>query len=303
MLGLNLFIVGMEKCGTTSLADWLVSNRIATYLVPGMKEPYAYASQHFLPPPVRPGEILLDASTGYALNPETLKRMPEHNTKIILCVRNYFERCFSAYTFYRTTVRRDKTSVALLSSIPDHLELSRADKHTPPEDFLYEHFFKIYKIHAPVKSAAVIRNYYELQARNVLEQSFAERVRYEIGFFLSRRQLPFFSVLSSSFLTHPLKNLLAKYRAEDIYLVSMSKLNDPARRKALVEELTGSAPDNLSALQSLNATRSNAKSEFDKPELADLKYYFSADFESFMELLGQHGLSTRYVDLDDLRPA
>lgn len=303
MLGLNIFIVGMEKSGTTSLADWLVTNQIARYRVPGMKEPYAYASEHFLPPPALPGEVLLDASTGYALNPETLRRMPEHDTKIILCVRNYFERCFSAYTFYRTTVRRDESSLALLNSIPDHLELSQADRNTLPAEFLFEHFFRIYKIHAPLKAEASIRKYYEMQALNILEQSFAERVRYEIGFFLSRRQLPLFSVLNSSFLTHPLKNLLAKYRAEDIHLVSISRLNDPQLRKAFVEELVGSAPDGLSDIPSLNTTRSNAQAEFDKPELADLKHYFRSDFESFSDLLEQHGISTRYVDLNDLRPA
>lgn len=303
MLGLNVFIVGMEKSGTTSLADWLVSNQVARYRVPGMKEPYAFASEHFLPPPALPGEVLLDASTGYALNPDTLRRMPEHNSKIILCVRNYFERCFSAYTFYRTTVRRDESSTALLNSIPDHLVLSQADRSTPAAEFLFEHFFKIYKIHAPLKSAATIRTYYEVQARNILEQSFVKRVRYEIGFFLSRRQLPLFSILSSSFLTHPLKNLLAKYRAEDILLVTLGKLNDLQLRKAFVEELVGSAPDELSDIPSLNTTRSNAQAEFDRPELADLKRYFASDFESFTELLGQHGVATRYVDLDDLRPA
>jgi len=35
MLNLNIFIAGMEKSGTTSLADWLVTNRIARYLVNG----------------------------------------------------------------------------------------------------------------------------------------------------------------------------------------------------------------------------------------------------------------------------
>lgn len=303
MLGLNVFIVGMEKSGTTSLADWLVGNQIARYRVSGMKEPYAYASEHFLPPPALPGEVLLDASTGYALNPDTLRRMPEHNTKIVLCVRNYFERCFSAYIFYRTTVMRDDSSVALLNSIPDHLALSRADSSIPPAEFLFEHFLKIYKIHAPVKSTAAIRKYYELQARNILEQSFSERVHYEIGFFLSRRQLPFFSVLNSSFLTHPLKNLLAKYRAEDIHLVSINQLNCPAQRKAFVEKLVGNAPSNLSAIPSLNRTCSNAESEFEKPELAALKQYFRSDFESFTELVEQHGLSTRFANLDELRPA
>jgi hypothetical protein len=304
MLNLNIFIAGMEKSGTTSLADWLVSNRIARYLVPGIKEPYAYAGNGPLPPPPQPGEIVLDASTGYALDPAAIRRMPEHDTRIILCVRNYQARCFSAYTFYQTVVRRDDSSIALLNSIPDLLALSRMGRQgTPPEDFLFEHIFKLHELHAPVKSAATIRHYYEIQARNILEQGFAERVRYETGFFLSRQQLPFFSVLNSSFLARPLKNLLVKYRPADIYPVSLGRLTDPALRKAFVEDLTGHpAPDTLSALPSLNATRSRAIEEFSKPELADLQQHFRSDFEYFRELLVQHGLSTRYLDLDELSP-
>lgn len=38
MFGLNLFIAGIEKCGTTSLANWLVSNGLAEYRVPGIKD-------------------------------------------------------------------------------------------------------------------------------------------------------------------------------------------------------------------------------------------------------------------------
>lgn len=303
MLHLNLFIAGMEKSGTTSLADWLVSNRIARYLVPGIKEPYAYAENGTPPPPPLPGEIVLDASTGYALTPPAIEKMPEHGSKVILCIRNYQARCFSAYTYYRTTVRRDDASIALLNAIPDLLALSRLDRQRiPPENFLFEHFFNIYKLHAPVKAAATLRHYYEIQARNILEQSFAERIRYETGFFLSRHQLPFFSVLSSSFLARPLKNLLVKYRPADIHLVSLGKLADPALRKAFVEELVGSAPETLSALPSLNATRSRAIEEFRQPELADLLHHFRSDFEYFKELLVQHGLSTRYLDLDELSP-
>jgi hypothetical protein len=304
MLSLNLFIAGMEKSGTTSLADWLVSNKVATYLVPGMKEPYAFASDHFKPSAPQPHEVVLDASTGYALNPATLARMPEHNTKIILCVRNYFDRCFSAYTFYRTTVRRDERSIELLESIPDHLELARMDaRKTPAKDFLFEHFFRIYKIHAPAKSEATIRKYYELQASQIMEQTFPERVRYEIAFFLSRRQLPLFSILSSSFLTTPLKNLLNKYRPEDIHLVTIGKLNDPILRRSFIEDLVGHSPNDLTDIPSLNTTRSDARTEFEKPELAELRYYFETDFEFFSELVAQHSVSTKYVDMNDLNPS
>lgn len=165
MLTLNLFITGMEKSGTTSLADWLVSNQIARYLVPGIKEPYASAENGTPPPP--PGEIALDASTGYALTPPAIEKMPEHGSKD---------------------------------------------------------------------------------------------------------------------------------------LVSLGKLDDLALRKAFVEELVGSAPEALSALPALNMARSSSVDEFSKPELSNLQHHFRSDFEYFKELLVQHGLPTRYLDLDELNP-
>lgn len=88
----HLFIVGLPKCGTTALASWLVMEGIAEYLVPGVKEPYLYARSDFgkfsIPGGGVQGLWRLDASVGYASNPFALHNMPEHFTKIILCVRN-----------------------------------------------------------------------------------------------------------------------------------------------------------------------------------------------------------------------
>ncbi|MCL1527582.1 hypothetical protein [Xanthomonas nasturtii] len=36
-----IFLSGMEKCGTTTLAGWLTGNGIAQYLVEDIKEPHA----------------------------------------------------------------------------------------------------------------------------------------------------------------------------------------------------------------------------------------------------------------------
>ena len=118
------------------------------YRVPGIKEPYSYAfgdvprSRGLLPP-----GVLLDASAGYAFNPQAIARMPEHGTKVILCLRNHFDRCFSAYTFYQTIARRDETSVALLRTIPDLPHLA-GDGNGPADrpESLFEVNFQIQKM-------------------------------------------------------------------------------------------------------------------------------------------------------------
>lgn len=84
MFGLNLFIAGIEKCGTTSLADLFVSNRLAQYRVPGIKEPYSYAVgdvsvNHGLAPP----GVLLDAPVGYSFNPRAIARQDKTSAALL----------------------------------------------------------------------------------------------------------------------------------------------------------------------------------------------------------------------------
>ncbi|VVP81787.1 hypothetical protein PS910_02030 [Pseudomonas fluorescens] len=68
-------------------------------------------------------------------------------------------------------------------------------------------------------------------------QSFLERVEYELGFYLSRRQLPFMSILTQSFYYYPLRTLLEKFQPSDIAVVSVSKLENTDLRQRFVESV------------------------------------------------------------------
>src|SRR5690606_18467562 len=60
-----IFIIGVQKAGTTALAGWLVRNGFAAYAVPDVKEPgnfLRFGLTSPLPPP-RGDVPLLDAST------------------------------------------------------------------------------------------------------------------------------------------------------------------------------------------------------------------------------------------------
>ena len=302
MFGLNLFIAGIEKCGTTSLADWFVANGLAQYRVPGIKEPYSYAfgdvpgSRGLLSP-----GVLLDASAGYAFNPQAIARMPEHNTKIILCLRNHFERCFSAYSFYQTIARRDGTSAALLRTLPGN----RTESADQPES-LFEVTFNILKMYFPTKSEQAIRGYYEEQASNICNQSFMERVHYEMGFFLRRRAFPFFSILGAGFFTHPLKNFLVRYQASEIHLLTLDRLDTEDARAEFARDILGRRGTyaELPPVPTLNFTGSSApndtKPDFHAAEWDFLRNHFHHDLVDFRSTAREAGVSMKYVNQEQL---
>lgn len=302
MFGLNLFIAGIEKSGTSSLADWLVANGLAEFRVPGIKEPYCYAfGDVSISRGVTPAGVLLDASVGYAFNPQAIARMPEHNTKVVLCFRNHFDRCFSAYTFYKAIAQRNENSIALLQTIPGLIALMGDGNARNPES-LFETTFQIMKLYFPAKSETLVRKYFEEQAGNICSQSFGERVQYEIGFFLRRRAFPFFSILGSGFFTHPLKNLLVRYKANDLHLLTLDKLDTEGARTDFARELLGTRVPNiqLPPLPSLNSTNDiesgTPKPDFHAREWDFLRDYFRNDLIDFRTTANHAGISLKYVN-------
>jgi len=310
MKGLNLFIAGMEKSGTTSLADWLARHGLARYRIPGVKEPNIYAQIGNAPIPdsLHHNEVLLDASIGYATNPYALSRMPEHNTKIVLCLRNSFDRTFSAYSFFRIMCRRDAASLELLKSSIDQRQSGspRALEASSYEAY-FESRFDYTKIHFPARSEKFIRKYFIEQAENILNQSFIDRINYEIGFFLSRRNYPFFSILVNTCLTFPLKNLLQKYNPEDIHIVTMDTFNDTNQQQEFIDDLLGhnrTAGIKLSPIPNLNTSSTNsakeAKPDFSSADWNNIRSWFQQDLISFYQTAESNGINLKYTNRDHL---
>ena len=254
-----------------------------------------------------PPGVLLDASAGYAFNPQAIARMPEHGTKVILCLRNHFDRCFSAYTFYQTIARRDETSVALLRTIP-HLPHLAGDGNGPADrpESLFEVNFQIQKMYFPAKSEQAIRGYYEEQADNICSQSFMERGHYEIGFHLRRRSFPFFSVLGSGFFTHPLKNFLVQYPASEIHLLTLDQLDTEAARIEFAEDVLGHRGNHagLPPVPTFNTTSGIAardtKPDFRAAEWDFLREHFRHDLADFRNTAAAAGVSMKYVNPEQL---
>jgi hypothetical protein len=149
---------------------------------------------------------------GYSLNTSAISRLPENNTRIIICFRNQFERTWSSFKMMKIAVKHEEASALLLHEFPTHLETSKYYKQVD----LLGYLKFITKLHYPRKSNQFIEKYFELEVENFRNQSFEERVQYEISFLLRRKQTPFLSILEHSFYTFPLKNLLSKFINEDI---------------------------------------------------------------------------------------
>lgn len=103
-----VFIVGMERCYTTSLAQWLVESGCCEHLVEGIKEPAIFVSD--------PGagiarwnreregrdRWLLDASVANVWSDRALDAIasiPE--ARVVVCLRNQLDRTVSAYRLAR----------------------------------------------------------------------------------------------------------------------------------------------------------------------------------------------------------
>lgn len=296
MLGLHLFIPGIAKCGTTSLAHWLVTNGLAEYRVPGVKEPGSYALGPVPGSDLPPHGVLLDATVGYAFNWQAIARMPAHNTKVVLCLRNSFDRCFSAYKYYQAIARRDETSVAMAKTVT---------KDFAPETY-FEETFQDTKSYFPKESEKFVRKYFEKEADNVLRQSFKERVHYEIGFFLRRLELPFFTVIRHSFSTPALRNFLAKYPSSDIHLLTVDQLDSEGVRTEFIQDLLGSRADGvkLPPIPRMNSTTEigfgEDKPDFHATEWDFLREYFRQDLSDFRAIADAKGVSMKYVNQYDL---
>jgi hypothetical protein len=303
-----LFIAGIEKCGTTSLAHWFVENGLANYLYPGLKEPGTYSAgdRSDLGGLTPPG-VLLDATVSYARNPRAIARMPERNTRIILCLRNQFERCQSAYAFNRAIAERGDDSQQLWLTMPGADITSSDERYPDKAEILFESLFDFHKQHHASEEVDQIRSYWCEEADNICQQTLKERIEYEIGFFLSRYQFPFFSVLAGSSFFGPLKNLLQKYHPQKIFLVTLDQLDDEAVRRDFAQAVLGSEAqrDRLPPLsKGLNSTRglsvNSEPPDFAHRDWDSIRAHFLQDWRSLEVLAEEKGVSMRYVTTDKM---
>ena len=103
-----VFIVGMERSFTTSLAQWLVDAGLCDGFVEGIKEPALFSSdpsralERWERERGRHDRWLLDASVAYVWSDaalDAIATLPDY--RVVVCLRDQFERMVSAYRWYR----------------------------------------------------------------------------------------------------------------------------------------------------------------------------------------------------------
>ncbi|WP_374013915.1 hypothetical protein [Pseudoxanthomonas koreensis] len=298
-----IFIIGVAKAGTTALAGWLVSNGLATYAIPGVKEPGTYlrtASNFHPPAPPLPGQSpLLDATPGYFDNQRVVSRLPEHHTRVALCLRNPFERAWSDYRMKKLLARRADGASQFIE------RLHQVAGATPPDapDEWHRQRKEAVLHSVPRASAHHVEAHFDAETSRLLEGSFLQRLAYETAFFQSRQVFPHQPVLRFSFYYHGLRMLLDRYQPEDVVVLTTHSLSDPDRRAAMAVRLAGGA----SAGPPLDSRFTLSDLEFDEPEpdfsdhaFDPLRSMFAYDLEHTLDLLSSRGVSTDLIDPAEL---
>lgn len=231
----HVFITGMEKCGTTALSEWMVTSGLAEDRVPGEKEPFLYANDDPHPSwPRTSGLPQLDASAGYAANPAALSRMPECDTRLVLCLRNQFERAWSSYKMWKLVSLDNERANAYFLSFQSGEGTGR-NPHDLKATLEFVH--EVNKKHFPRRSHHFIERYGQRELEHIRSHGFAARIEYELAFYLARRSFPLFSIIAPSMYYFPVRNLLGKYQPSDIAVVSVACLDDARNRRRFVQAM------------------------------------------------------------------
>lgn len=238
----HVFIVGVAKCGTTALSEWMVANGLAEDRVPGEKEPYLYANDEPHAARSRRGNLpLLDASAGYAFDPATVQRLPQYDTRLVLCLRNQFERMWSFYKMFKVdSLGGDRAQDYFSSYQSEDSGTGRAPREASTFSAAV---IRICQAYFPRRSHLIVEGYARQELEHLRTQTFMQRIEYELAFYLSRKQFPFFSILSNSFYYTPLRTLLERYLPSDLSVICVSRLDDADARRRFVNAVFETSVD------------------------------------------------------------
>lgn len=296
-----IFIVGVQKSGTTALAGWLVDNDHARYAIPGAKEPSNYLRVG-MPGPIpapQQGVALLDASTGYFGNAQVIARLPEHRTRIVVCLRNPLERMWSAYRMMKIIAQRGASS-------RQYLERFHSTARTPMalQDDAWYQARRDFAIQGHKRSAShIIASYYDNESEHVASGTFLQRINYERAFLLTHGRPPFFSALGFSFYYRGLRMLLEKYQPEDLLVLSSDSLKSPAAleiiSKDLVRRPAGSCSiDTAFTLEDVDIHEPNP--DFTAPAFDGFRQDFAYDLQQAIQLLKSRRVGLELLNLNAL---
>ena len=158
----NLFIVGVAKCGTTSVYRMLISH--PDIFGGPLKEPH-YFARNYIPhisskfqkmtaltyeayqknyQSVSNQKYLIDASVNYILYPEVADEIYQYNhkAKIIIILRNPVDRLYSHYKMIRKEGYTNLSFADFLQNPKDHLQINLLEQGKNAKQI--KHYIKVF---------------------------------------------------------------------------------------------------------------------------------------------------------------
>lgn len=252
-----VFIVGFERCSTSSLASHLVENGYCSLLVNGIKEPKVFSSDPVLAIElVRRGAMhgtkwLLDASVNYVLNPKALAAIAEtiEDYRIIVCLRDQLQRTVSAYKLYQALFTRTTESVPW-TEWPYCVEFgdegiraaAAADPLAPPKLRQPPRGKYVHTAIAAFADGAydahmeseTLKSHDDATAAFASE-AFPTRVVRELQHFRKSGRFPLISVLHNSYFAWPIGNLLKMFDGRRILFITLGDEDARGRLDATLQ--------------------------------------------------------------------
>lgn len=281
-----IFTPSAGKTGTTALAKWLIDNKLAINVVDGVKEPYLLLNESFNYSDLEHSALPhLDASVNYATDGKNIDRFPP-NSLILFCLRNPLDRLYSHYKMTKIEILRPNGTSEYFSKIKGFSERKIADLHAKRHGLTPERASEVFQINTDL----------------IKEQTFLERVRYEISFFLSRHQWPARSLIFSSTFNFQMKNLLRYPDHNAILPVSVGKLKGPILAKFAREYLNSRGP--VGPIETVFSHKSiklpEGSPDFLSNEFDFLREHFLFDLEQLQATMQASRINEEYICFRDL---
>ena len=286
-----VFIVGLEKCGTTSLADWMISHDLAQFLINGKKEPHIFTTDDFRLPPPQAGQFLLDASTGYALHPGAMGRLPKRFSKVVMCIRNPLQRAWSSFKFKKLISQ--KSELVWPSLPPNLFKKFSAKNGADLLNWLIDKEVANY----PISLHASRRQILEQEWLNIRNSSFLERIKYEMGFVSSFRFFPIINILEGSFFNFPLRNVSNNIPSSNLWVLDINALGDQRMRNKFAAEIFERPIATKPLPKLLNFGEIEAgfeKPDFTSSRFDEIKSLFRDDLSFFFNEIDRRGISSNW---------
>jgi hypothetical protein len=316
------FILGFEKCGTTSLADFLVRSGYCSYMVPHQKEPRLFRGAPGIMTKVMKqhaasasDEIWLTASVENIWQLSGLFDICDHagEYRALILIRNQFDRMVSAFRFYREVNCRP-LDAELRASICERFDwghsgsyfrngekLPRYLRKEPPLGHYFHSIFN--NLDGEEKQLESLRTVFDQQVQAFLRRNLLAQINYETQHWMAQGSFPELTVVGPSYYATAVDRALSILDPSKVMIVSSSRISEKYGLKRKLADFLGVEP----SAQDILPGRLNQTCGEDIPEemLVEARTFlaqsFAEDSRDLLDVLAAHpGVDLSLFDPESL---